>query len=148
MAEPRKPRPRKTTAPAPAAVEPEAVEPEPEAPVEEAPVEPVEAPEPEPVPAPAPEPVEPPAPPVEASRPPKSALALQFKHTIQQGDHGPVVDRLQQALKDAGFYDGPCDGRYGTILGRCVRQFQQANGLRVTGAVNVTTWEAILSGGK
>ena len=141
MTEPRKPRPRKTTPDAPDSSPVDAIE----EPAAESPVEPVEAPDPDPVPAPAPEPAQPPAAPREAPRPPKSPLALQFKRTIQQGDHGPVVDRLQEALKAKGFYDGPTDGRYGTTLGRCVRQFQQANGIRVTGAVNVTTWEAILS---
>lgn len=81
----------------------------------------------------------------EVRRAPRSEIALQFRRTISQGDHGPAVDRVLEALAAKGFYEGPIDGRYGTRVARAVRQFQQANGLRVTGDVNVQTWEAILS---
>ena len=142
MTEPRKPRqPRKAAAPKPEIPEVVAEVADEPAIEAEAPVEPVEALEAEPVPAPETEPVAPPAAP---QQPRRSALALEFRRTLQQGDHGPAVDRVMEALSAKGFYEGPVDGRYGTRLARCIRQFQQANGLRVTGSVNVTTWEAIL----
>ena len=139
MTEPRKPRQPRKAAPKP----PEEIVEEPQEPAaDEAPVEPVEAPEAVEVETP-----EPPAPvpAAAATAPRRSALALEFRRTISQGDHGPTVDRLMEALAAKGFYEGPIDGRYGTRLARAVRKFQQASGLHVTGSVNVTTWEAILS---
>jgi peptidoglycan hydrolase-like protein with peptidoglycan-binding domain len=104
-------------------------------PVESAPVE--VAPEPEPV-------VEPAVVPVKAADK-RSATMLELQRTMSQGDHGPRVEVVQKALADAGFFEGKQDGRYGTLLGRAVRQFQGSKGLRVTGEVNPQTWEALFS---
>ena len=104
-------------------------------PVESAPVE--VAPEPEPV-------VEPAVVPAKVADK-RSATMLELQRTMSQGDHGPRVEVVQKALADAGFFDGKQDGRYGTLLGRAVRQFQGSKGLRVTGEVNPQTWEALFS---
>lgn len=95
------------------------------------------APEPEPV-------VEPAVVPVKAADK-RSATMLELQRTMSQGDHGPRVEVVQKALANAGFFDGKQDGRYGTLLGRAVRQFQGSKGLRITGEVNPQTWEAIFS---
>lgn len=102
-------------------------------PVESVPVEVV--PEPEPV-------VEPAVVAVKVADK-RSATMLELQRTMSQGDHGPRVEVVQKALADAGFFEGKQDGRYGTLLGRAVRQFQGSKGLRVTGEVNPQTWEAI-----
>lgn len=75
----------------------------------------------------------------------RSAKLLELQRTMSQGDHGPRVEVVQKALADAGFFEGAQDGRYGTMMGRAVRQFQWSKGLRVTGEVNPHTWEALFS---
>ena len=75
----------------------------------------------------------------------RSSKLLELQRTMSQGDHGPRVEVVQKALADAGFFDGRQDGRYGTLLGRAVRQFQGSKGLRITGEVNPQTWEALFS---
>lgn len=79
---------------------------------------------------------------VEAKR---SPLALEFRRTLDTTDRGEHVRRIQAALWVKGFWAGTIDGRYGVMLAKAVRQFQDATGLRVTGRVEVRTWEAILS---
>lgn len=91
-----------------------------------------------PAPAPAPEPV------VEKA-PRRSALALSLKRPLSQGNHAGQVDDVMNLMAGLGWYTGPRDGRYGTRLARAVRHFQSAAGLRVTGDVDVLTWEALHS---
>jgi peptidoglycan hydrolase-like protein with peptidoglycan-binding domain len=94
----------------------------------------------------APEPVvEPPAVVLEKVANKRSATILELQRTMSQGDHGPRVEVVQKALANAGFFEGKQDGRYGTLLGRAVRQFQGSKGLRITGEVNPQTWEALFS---
>lgn len=45
--------------------------------------------------------------------------------------------KVQQVLKDKGFYSGPIDGVYGPQTGDAIRAFQKANGLHVTADKNV-----------
>ncbi len=47
---------------------------------------------------------------------------------------------IQQALKNAGFYQGPIDGKIGPQTHEAIKQFQQANGLKVDGIVGRHTW--------
>jgi hypothetical protein len=47
---------------------------------------------------------------------------------------------IQQALKNAGFYQGPIDGKIGPQTQEAIKQFQQANGLQVDGKVGRHTW--------
>jgi peptidoglycan hydrolase-like protein with peptidoglycan-binding domain len=79
--------------------------------------------------------------PPEAPR--RSALALQLKRTLSQGDAGAQVKQCQEMLSDQGFFTSPQDGHYGTRMARAVRQFQSARGLRVNGEINSTTWEVL-----
>lgn len=52
----------------------------------------------------------------------------------------PTKKEIQQALKNAGFYQGPVDGKIGPQTREAVRQFQQVNGLKVDGVVGKQTW--------
>lgn len=94
---------------------------------------PVEAPKP----APAPE-VK-----AEAPKAVKTPSPLVFKRRLSQGDHGPAVAEVQRVLAAQGFFEGPQDGRFGTMMARALRQFQGANGLKPTGEVDIRTWEAM-----
>jgi N-acetylmuramoyl-L-alanine amidase len=73
----------------------------------------------------------------------RSAVYLQMRRTLSDGDHGPTVRAVQERMKAKGFWDGPCDGRYGTRMTRAVRSLQSAKGVRVTGEMNPWTWEAL-----
>lgn len=66
-----------------------------------------------------------------------------FKRRMSQGDHGPAVKEIQSLLAARGVWDGPVDGRYGSMLARAVRVFQGKAGLKVNGEVDTPTWKAL-----
>jgi murein L,D-transpeptidase YcbB/YkuD len=47
---------------------------------------------------------------------------------------------LQKALKNAGFYKGPVDGKTGHQTRESIKAFQKANGLKADGIVGQQTW--------
>lgn len=55
----------------------------------------------------------------------------------------PRVKDIQTYLKNAGFYKGAVDGIKGRGTNRAIKEFQQANGLKVDGVVGSQTWEAL-----
>lgn len=72
-------------------------------------------------------------------------MALELRHVLSQGDLGGQVKAAQEALIRHGFSNFKNDGRYGSLMGKEVRRFQAARGLRVTGEINAATWEALFS---
>lgn len=66
-----------------------------------------------------------------------------FRHSLDSGDRGMLVLWAQSKLADAGFYDGPLDGRYMRNLNLAVRKFQESRGLKITGVIDRKTWEAL-----
>jgi len=50
---------------------------------------------------------------------------------------------VQRALKKAGYYNGPIDGKIGTKSKKAIRQFQADNGLKVDGVVGTQTKKAL-----
>ena len=48
---------------------------------------------------------------------------------------------IQQALKNAGFYEGEVDGKIGPKSKKAIEDFQERNGLKVDGKVGPMTWE-------
>lgn len=48
---------------------------------------------------------------------------------------------IQQALKNAGFYEGEVDGKIGPKSKKATEDFQEKNGLKVDGKVGPLTWE-------
>ena len=75
--------------------------------------------------------------------PRRSALSLGLKHTLAQGDLGGQVKEAQDALVKHGFTEFKKDERYGALMGKAVRRFQDSRGLRVTGEIDPRTWEAL-----
>ncbi|HAG84147.1 MAG TPA: peptidoglycan-binding protein [Cyanobacteria bacterium UBA12227] len=69
---------------------------------------------------------------------PQATLTL-----LKEGSSGPLVKRLQQALKDKGHNPGSIDGVYGLGTKAAVRAFQKANGLEPDGVVGQRTWKAL-----
>ncbi len=59
--------------------------------------------------------------------------------TLQEGDKGAAVRKLQQALKNKGYYSGSVDGSYGSGTVQAVMAFQQRNNLRVDGKAGPAT---------
>jgi peptidoglycan hydrolase-like protein with peptidoglycan-binding domain len=55
----------------------------------------------------------------------------------------PSKREIQQALKNAGFYQGPVDGKIGPITRDAVKEFQRTNGLKADGVVGRQTWEKL-----
>ncbi len=47
---------------------------------------------------------------------------------------------IQQALKNAGYYEGAIDGKIGPMTQKAVKEFQADNGLKVDGVVGKQTW--------
>jgi len=50
---------------------------------------------------------------------------------------------IQQALKNAGYYDGKIDGVKGKGTRKAIKDFQRANGLKADGVVGPRTWELL-----
>lgn len=55
----------------------------------------------------------------------------------------PSKKEIQRALKHAGFYEGPIDGKIGPQTREAIRQFQQANELTADGVVGKRTWDKL-----
>lgn len=51
--------------------------------------------------------------------------------------------QVQRALASAGFYKGTVDGKEGPQTKRAIREFQQAQGLKVDGVVGSSTRQAL-----
>jgi peptidoglycan hydrolase-like protein with peptidoglycan-binding domain len=60
------------------------------------------------------------------------------------GPYKPSGTEIQTALKNAGYYAGPIDGKIGSMTKKAIQEFQKANGLEVDGKVGPKTW-ALLS---
>jgi peptidoglycan hydrolase-like protein with peptidoglycan-binding domain len=77
-----------------------------------------------------------------------ATAALKELHPLAQGDGGPEtkpdIEKLQQALKDKGLYDGPINGTFDAATDKAVRAYQKQNGLQVDGIVGQQTWGSLL----
>jgi peptidoglycan hydrolase-like protein with peptidoglycan-binding domain len=67
--------------------------------------------------------------------------------TIKIGASGPVVKRLQRALRRTPNLGLVVDGVFGAQLEATVKDFQQGAGLTVDGVVGPLTWAALPDGG-
>ena len=66
--------------------------------------------------------------------------------TLQLGDQGPLVMRLQQALKNLGYYTGTVDGFYGEGTMSAVKAFQRVKGLNTDGKAGPATQRVLFEG--
>lgn len=66
--------------------------------------------------------------------------------TLKLGSTGPDVKRLQQQLKNLGYYTGSVDGDFGAGTEVAVRDFQAGNGLNVDGKAGKRTQEVLYGG--
>ena len=54
-----------------------------------------------------------------------------------------TIKQVQRALKNAGFYKGPVDGKMGPSTRKAIREFQKANGLNADGRIGKETWSKL-----
>ncbi len=57
--------------------------------------------------------------------------------------YNPSKKEIQQALQNAGFYEGDIDGKIGPVSKKAIEEFQKVNGLKVDGKVGPQTWGAL-----
>lgn len=55
----------------------------------------------------------------------------------------PTTHEIQQALKNAGFYQGTVDGKMGPMTRDAIKEFQRVHGLADDGVVGRRTWEKL-----
>jgi peptidoglycan hydrolase-like protein with peptidoglycan-binding domain len=55
----------------------------------------------------------------------------------------PTKKDIQISLKNAGFYTGEIDEKFGHKTKKAVEEFQKANGLKVDGKVGPNTWNKL-----
>jgi len=67
--------------------------------------------------------------------------------TLREGDTGDGVRKLQQALKNKGYYAGSVDGSYGNGTTAAVAGFQQRNNLNVDGVAGPATQRLLFDAG-
>ncbi len=77
----------------------------------------------------------------------RSSGASQAKTNIsvksREGMYSGRMRDIQQALKNAGYYNGKVDGVKGKGTRRAIKDFQKANGLKADGVVGSRTWDLL-----
>ncbi|MFA5087959.1 MAG: peptidoglycan-binding domain-containing protein [Candidatus Omnitrophota bacterium] len=79
---------------------------------------------------------------------PSAGMDLQGTANVAGGSGGaafvkPEIQQIQQALKQAGAYQGKIDGVSGPKTKRAIKDFQSQNGLNPDGKVGPKTWEKL-----
>ncbi|MEG1195959.1 MAG: peptidoglycan-binding protein [Clostridia bacterium] len=80
-----------------------------------------------------------------ATATPKPDGASNAGSTLKKGSKGTDVKRLQQQLKNLGYYTGSVDGTYGEGTATAVQSFQSVNGLTSDGKAGKATQEKLYS---
>ncbi len=60
---------------------------------------------------------------------------------LHEGDKGLEVERLQEALKQAGVYKGPIDGKYDADVKTAVEAYQRSNNMPADGVAGAATMD-------
>jgi hypothetical protein len=77
---------------------------------------------------------------IEEPRPRPSKRATTPTGPASSSSVKPSTKEVQQALKNAGFYQGSVDGRSGPMTRDAVKEFQRVHGLQDDGVVGKQTW--------
>ena len=76
-----------------------------------------------------------------------AATAAQLENAqyriLTSGDNGEDVSRLQNRLKELGYFSQKATGKYRAITANAVKAFQRQNGLEITGTADVDTQRAL-----
>jgi len=79
-----------------------------------------------------------------ATATPKSASSTAGTVTVGSASlPKPSTRQIQQALKNAGFYQGVVDGKMGPLTREAVKEFQRVNGLAPDGVAGRQTWSKL-----
>ena len=70
-----------------------------------------------------------------------------YSRKLEYGSSGTLVKKLQDRLRELGFYDAKSSGGYYEVTQRAVRDFQRHNGLSVDGVAGRQTQETLFSSG-
>ena len=65
----------------------------------------------------------------------------------KSGDANDEIKKIQSALKEKGFYNGPTNGKFGPLTEEAVKRFQKANGIEEDGVVGKVTLELLYAAG-
>ena len=76
---------------------------------------------------------------VEQPAQPKRGSSVK-KSAVAKSSLKPSTRHIQQALKNAGFYQGPIDGKMGAVTREAIKEFQRVHGLNEDGVVGKRTW--------
>ena len=69
---------------------------------------------------------------------------VEYTGTEETGESvKPTEKEIQQALKNAGIYDGEVDGKIGPRSKRAIEEFQTQNNLKADGKVGAKTWQKL-----
>lgn len=63
---------------------------------------------------------------------------------LKDGDFGSDVYKAQIALKQLGYFNNWCNGKFGTGMKSAVMKFQEDYKLAKTGIINISTWEKLM----
>lgn len=63
--------------------------------------------------------------------------------SLQKGDKGLEVERLQEALKKAGAYKGPIDGKYDDDVAEAVETYQRSKNMPADGVAGAATMDSM-----
>ncbi len=70
-------------------------------------------------------------------------MAAVSNSAVATAGEKPTPKQIQQALKNAGLYNGKVDGTVGPKTKKAVEAFQSQNGLKADGKVGAKTWRAL-----
>jgi len=75
-------------------------------------------------------------------QPKSQTVVYAAPESSQKTESKPVFSpvQLQKALKNAGYYSGPIDGKIGKKTKQGILDFQKAHGLKADGIVGKNTW--------
>lgn len=69
---------------------------------------------------------------------------VEYTGTEETGESvKPTEKEIQQALKNAGLYDGEVDGKIGPRSKKAIEEFQAQNNLKADGKVGSKTWQKL-----
>lgn len=77
---------------------------------------------------------------------PKNPVAIAAQESASNNsytDQSSSMEEIQKSLKNAGFYAGEIDGKFGQKTKEAIELFQAANGLKVDGKVGPVTWDQL-----
>ncbi len=66
--------------------------------------------------------------------------------TLENGDDGDDVKRVQEALKSLGYLDANATGKFRSATEKAVRDFQEAHGLKASGKADIETQKQLFDG--